>query len=230
MKKLHLLSSSPVQLAASESCASRRAVPAGVFSPGAGTLFTLVVLLLCGPVFDAQVFAQEADADSDTDVRQTEDIPQDRLFWHVPDPDADRDRARQLQAEAEAEGERIRAKRIRRLIELSEEIDRPSELRISLEEAIHRALATNYALEVARINPAVETTRVVEAQAAFDALFFSNITKTKVDRPSASQLQATQADLFTSSTGIRKLLPTGMQVSGRIEFDRTDTNPCVSGV
>jgi len=61
----------------------------------------------------------------------------------------------------------------------------------------------------------------VEAEAAFDALFFTNIAKNNIDRPSGNQLEATDLDLFTSSYGIRKVLPTGMSVRGSYELSRT---------
>lgn len=174
--------------------------------------------------------AQQYENDNGPDVALTQDIPMNRLLWHVPDPDAEREEAMELLTEAETADDQIRARIIRRLIELSREIDRPEKLQISLEEAIQRALTTNFSLEAARINPAVEATRVVEAESAFDALLFSSITKAKVDRPSASQLQATKADRFTSSTGIRKLLPSGMQVSARLDFERTDTTLVFQGL
>jgi outer membrane protein TolC len=84
-------------------------------------------------------------------------------------------------------------------------------------------LETNYAIQVVRYNPAIESTRVVEAEAAFDAIFFTNITKNNIDRPSGSQLQATDFDAFTSNYGIRKVLPTGMSVSGSYQLNRTKT-------
>jgi outer membrane protein TolC len=82
-------------------------------------------------------------------------------------------------------------------------------------------LETNYAIQVVRYNPAIETTRIVEAEAAFDAILFTNITKNKIDRPSGNQLTATNLDLFTSNYGVRKVLPTGMSVSGSYQLNRT---------
>ncbi len=164
------------------------------------------------------------------DVIQTKAIPRDRLFWHVPDP---KDERAQLQArlkDINPKDNRAEVRSLKRTLKLIDSIHRPEQLTLSLEEAIHRTLASSFAIDVARVNPAVETTRVVEAEAAFDALFFSNITKDKIDRPSASQLQATAADLFATSTGIRKLLPSGMQVSGSVAFNRTSTSVVFQGL
>jgi len=141
----------------------------------------------------------------------------------MPDPDRDRQEALERLKEAENTGDKNTAKYIRRVLELLTPIQRTETLHLTLQEAIHRALATSYLIEVDRYNPAIEATRVIEAKAAFDAVFFTNITKNNIDRPSSSQLSATDVDIFTSSMGIRKLLPTGMQVSSSYDLDRTKT-------
>lgn len=149
-------------------------------------------------------------------------IPPDRLRWHVPDPEAERQASLDLQAKAERDGDKTTAGQIARVLERVDTIRRPDQqLHLTLQDAIRRALETNYAIQVVRYNPAVETTRVVEAEAAFDALFFTNITKNKIDRPSGNQLEATDLDAFTSSYGIRKVLPTGMSVRGSYDLGRT---------
>ena len=65
---------------------------------------------------------------------------------------------------------------------------------------------------------------MVEAEAAFDALFFMDVVKKIEDKPSGSQLTSTDLDYFELSTGIRKLLPTGMQVTGTYLMRRTKTS------
>lgn len=151
-------------------------------------------------------------------------IPPDRLRWHVPDPDAERQEILDLLAKAQRDGDKPKAGEITRILDRVDTIRRPDQqIHLTLQDALRRALETNYAIQVVRYNPAIETTRVVEAEAAFDALFFTNITKNHVDRPSGSQLEATAFDLFTSSYGIRKVLPTGMSVRGSYELNRTKT-------
>ena len=151
-------------------------------------------------------------------------LPADRLRWHVPDPGAARAEAERRREEARQEGKQPTANYCSRMIERIDETRRPQQVELTLEEVLQRTLANSYAIELRRYNPAIETTRVVEAEAAFDAVFFTNVTKNKVDRPTGSQLSASKQDLFDSSFGIRKLLPTGMQVSGSYGFRRTKTN------
>jgi len=149
-------------------------------------------------------------------------IPPDRLRWHVPDPDAERQAALDSLSKAQRDGDKATAGQITRILERVETIRRPDQqLHLTLQDALRRALETNYAIQIVRYNPAIETTRVVEAKAAFDALVFTNITKNNIDRPSGSQLQATDIDLFASSYGIRKVLPTGMSVRGSYDLGRT---------
>jgi len=150
-------------------------------------------------------------------------IPWSRLAWHLPDPVQDYAAAMQRVEEHRAKGEQSDAQFILRMLEIAEPIRRESRIKLSLEEALHRALASSYAIEVQRYNPAVETTRVVEAESAFDAVFFMNVRKNNIDRPSASALQATDVDTTNLATGIRKLLPTGATISGSWELDRTRT-------
>ena len=149
-------------------------------------------------------------------------IPPDRLRWHVPDPDAERQLGLDALAKAQRDGDKTTAGQITRVLERVDTIRRPDQqLRLTLQDVLRRALETNYAIQVVRYNPAIETTRIVEAEAAFDAILFTNITKNKIDRPSGNQLTATNLDLFTSNYGVRKVLPTGMSVSGSYQLNRT---------
>ncbi len=149
-------------------------------------------------------------------------IPADRLRWHIPDPEADRPWALDALAKAEQAGDKTLVEQGKRVLERMDTIRRPGrQIHLTLQEAVRRALESNYAIQILRYNPAIDATRVVEAEAAFDASFFSNVVKNKVDRPSGSQLTATNIDSFTSSYGVRKVLPTGMSVSGAYQLSRT---------
>ncbi len=150
-------------------------------------------------------------------------IPWSRVMWHLPDPARDYETAMRRVEVLREQGEENKAKFILRILEIAEPIRRESRIELSLEEALHRALSTNYAIEVQRYNPAVETTRVVEAESAFDAIFFINLRKNNIDRPSASALQATDVDMTNLAIGLRKTLPTGATISGSWELDRTRT-------
>lgn len=151
-------------------------------------------------------------------------IPSERLDWHIPDPEVSRRVAREIIDRAGSVNERQAVKSTSRLLQRVESIGRPEQVSLTLEEALHRALKNSYAIEVQSFNPAVETTRVVQAQSAFDALFFTNITKNKVDRPTGSQLTSSDLDFFNSRFGVRKRLPTGSQVSASYGLRRTKTS------
>lgn len=150
-------------------------------------------------------------------------VPEDRIEWHIPDPEIHRPIALKRLETARTEQDKATEIYISRVLDRVDLIRRDSKLRLSLQEAILRALETNYAIQIASYNPALETTRVVEAEAAFDTVFFTNITNNNIDRPSASQLTSTDLELFTSSYGIRKLTATGMALRISYQLNRTKT-------
>lgn len=151
-------------------------------------------------------------------------LPADRLTWHLATPRQATTRTQELLEAARAEGNRTQANILERGLRRIETIRRPTQWALTLEDALHLALQHSYDIEVQRYNPAIETTRVVEAQGAFDAVLFSNLTKNIQDRPSGSQLAATDLDLLLFDTGVRKILPSGMTVSASYEFERTSTS------
>jgi len=150
-------------------------------------------------------------------------VPAERLRWHVPDPELDRQATLDGITKAQSDGDKTNAGELTRVLERIGTIRRDQQVHLTLEDAIRRALESSHAIQVVSYNPAIETTRAVEAEAAFDATFFTNIVKNHIDRPSASQLTSTSLDLFTSAYGLRKLLPTGMSVKGEYDFNRTNT-------
>ncbi|MEK6675175.1 MAG: TolC family protein [Planctomycetota bacterium] len=162
-------------------------------------------------------------AASVVDASGSLNIPKDQLDWHLADPELDRARADQKLEEARQKNDRSGIIYIERLLQRVETIRRPNQTRLTLEETLHRTLANNYLIEVERFNPAMETTRVVEAEAAFDAVFFTDLVKNVVDRPSGSQLASSHSDLLDIRSGIRKVLPSGTTVSASYGFQRTNT-------
>lgn len=159
-----------------------------------------------------------------------EPLPMERLRWHIPDPEHDRRNAEQLLSDARARGDNAQITQTTRVIRRVDEIRRPDQRSLTLDEAIRISLESNYDIEVASFEPAIQTTRLVEAQAAFDAVFFTNIIKNNIDRPSGSQLTATDLDLFQSSYGVRKVLPSGMTASAAYELNRTKSTLEFQGV
>lgn len=159
-------------------------------------------------------------------VAQEVMLPADRLRWHLPDPELDRQAGIDAIAKAQKDNDKSMAAEWTRIGDRLNSIRREKQVRLTLDEVIRRTLETNYAIQVVSYNPAIETTRAVEAEAAFDATFFTNIIKNNIDRPSANELQSTDVDLFTSSYGLRKLLPTGMSV--RTSYDLSRTKSAIS--
>ena len=151
-------------------------------------------------------------------------IPADRLLWHVPDPQTHGEHLTTELERARAAGDKGYELFLTRVREQLESIRREDQLYLTLEDAIRRALANSFAIEVQRYNPAIETTRVVEAEAAFDAFFFSNLTKNKVDRPTGSQLFAGDLDQLNLEAGVRQLLAPGTQVGAAWSMQRQKTS------
>ena len=185
----------------------------------------LAMILLVPVTMDFQANAQTPPAEPVVSAESALNvfIPPDRLQWHVPDPDLQRQAALEKLEQARQANDTGAVTDLTRIFERVDTIRRSQQMRLTLEDAIHRALANSFVIDVQSYNPAIETTRVVEAEAAFDAVFFTNITKNKVDRPTASQLFANDLDAFDSSYGVRKLLPTGMLVTGSYSLSREKT-------
>lgn len=140
----------------------------------------------------------------------------------IPDPEAERLRLRE-----ELAGELGKAVRRAResVLERLDSLRRPVQMTLGLDDAIRRALSHSFAIRIESYNPAVELTRVVEAEAAFDPLFFANLTRDKVERPSGSpELTGTTSNSFSMVGGIRKLLPTGLQVTTSYSTTRTSSD------
>ena len=148
-------------------------------------------------------------------------IPPDKLAWHVPDPEAARATIQAALDTARQAGDDAEVGYQTRLLESIDSIRKSEQIHLSLEEAIQRTLANNYVVETLRYNPAIETTRVVEAEAAFDGVFFGNLTRRQIDQPTASQLSATKSEFLTTALGVRKLLPSGTVITGQYQLNRT---------
>jgi outer membrane protein TolC len=95
-------------------------------------------------------------------------------------------------------------------------------IRMPLQEVMQRAVANNLDVRVAGYGPAIESTRVVEAEARYDPTFFVNSQYQSNDRDQAAQFTSTdEADVWTTQVGIRQNLPSGGQAELRNDFVRT---------
>jgi len=104
------------------------------------------------------------------------------------------------------------------------EIERPAQYRLTLHEALQRAIASNFLIRIDSFAPAISTAQAVQAESVFDTAFFAQVNRNNTDRPAINQLSATKTDTTTVNGGIRQLLASGAQVSFAQTMVRVD-NP-----
>jgi outer membrane protein TolC len=153
-------------------------------------------------------------------------IPPDRMLWHLGDiSDARAYVAEQLRlAQSQERPSESTILAYSRSLERLDRTRREKSIELTLEEALRIALANNYQIEAQSYGPAIETARIVQAESAFDSVFFASVISNQVDRPSASQLSATTLETVVVSTGVQKLLPTGATVGVSWQMQRNETN------
>jgi outer membrane protein len=146
------------------------------------------------------------------------------VAWHVYDP---RDATALIQRQLDEGGDRVKAsdrKFAESVVVRLARLELPQQIELSLEDAVHRALSNSFAVRVQSYNPAVNTAAIVQAEAAFDGTFFSQMTKNKRNAPAPSQLVGTNSDTFSLTGGIRKPLVSGGQITAQVDFGRTETD------
>ena len=168
-----------------------------------------------------------------TQVPTTSQPSPEDVLRQIPDPTEVRAlfaaRLKELEREAARRDEQRVVSNYRRMVDEAErllaELSRPDPIRLSLAECIQRAIEHSYAIRIEAYNPAISQTQLVEAEAAFDAVFFLDSAWQNLDAATPpSQLAAGQSDIRSISGGIRKLLPTGMQVSTVLSQNRRKTD------
>lgn len=113
---------------------------------------------------------------------------------------------------------------IKYAIEYLQRVHLPTEREMTLSECIRRALQHNFDIRAQSYNPAISQTQLVEAEAAFDAEMFLDFTYVNQDRAVANEFDAGQSEQRITSVGVRQLLPTGMNVSTRVQHTRVFTD------
>ena len=96
------------------------------------------------------------------------------------------------------------------------------ELELTLEECRALTLENNLDLKVQLVNPSIAAERVSEQEAQFEAAFYSNLTFSKMDTPTASfldEISGSQVDYTATGLGVEVPLRTG----GTINFDLADS-------
>ena len=105
---------------------------------------------------------------------------------------------------------------------------------MTLQEIVQRAVANSLDVKVAGYAPAIDETRVVEAEARFDPTFFIGGQIEHRDRTAAGgsafglvgqEPFNDEANIYTLQTGIRQLLSSGGQVELRQQNSRSNFSP-----
>ncbi len=151
------------------------------------------------------------------------------IFAQVPDPrDAREVFQRRLEHLKKTSQEPRVVNQYRRVVEKAMEyfrqLDRPRTVSLSLADCVRRTLENNYAIRVESYTPAISETKLVEAEAAFDALVFLDFQYVSQDQQTGTQLLASQRNFRSYQGGIRKLLPTGLQAQVSVSQSRTFSN------
>ncbi len=113
---------------------------------------------------------------------------------------------------------------VRNALEYIDQIRKPRQVRLTLAECMQATLEHNYAIKVEAFEPAIQTTQLVQAKAAFDAEFFLDASYNQRDPAVIVSSGTEMTDTRTVQGGIRKLLPTGMTASVAMGFNRNYIN------
>ncbi|MFQ5490405.1 MAG: TolC family protein [Phycisphaerae bacterium] len=165
--------------------------------------------------------AQETPADPIGDLTSPLPLDRKRILWHVADPLEALPRVAERLGESLPKADRKYYSDVQRLLA---RIERPNKLNLTLEDALRRAMTHNFTVRISSYNPAVDTARIVEAEAAFDTSFFASVIKNKQNRPTANALIGSNVDTLTLNGGLRKLLPTGMLATTSLNWVRNSND------
>ena len=150
------------------------------------------------------------------------DVNRSALDAQIPDPEDER--VRLAERIADEKTDPMLKAFSQAVLERLDAVRRPQQIKLSLKECVERALKHSYRIRVPAYDPAIQASRVVEAEAQFDAVYFLNLSSNKQDRPTSSQLQGTLTEARAFDSGVRKLLSTGTQVSVSYAVTRTYTD------
>ncbi len=152
------------------------------------------------------------------------------IFAQVPDPQnapqVFRERLEHLEKTSHDEPRVVSQYRrvIDKAMEYYQQFARPRRVSLSLADCVRRTLKNNYAIRVESFTPAISQTKLVEAEAAFDASVFLDFQYVSQDQQTGTQLLASQRNFRSYQGGIRKLLPTGLQAQVSLSQSRTFSN------
>ncbi|HUU92945.1 MAG TPA: TolC family protein [Phycisphaerae bacterium] len=104
---------------------------------------------------------------------------------------------------------------------------RSDRVAVTLEACLRRALANNLQIQIARFNPAIAHTAVVEAQALFDPSWFLNNALGRIRQDTGTFLAGAAtlvAKEWDFETGVETLLPTGATVGLTQDWSYLNSN------
>lgn len=101
-------------------------------------------------------------------------------------------------------------------------LESDTNLRLPLQEIIHRTVMNSLDVKVAGYTPAIDETRVTEAEARFDPTFFDNIQYQRTDKERGLFASGNNRAI-TNQVGIKQLLPSGGQV--QLQYSTTWNEP-----
>ena len=108
--------------------------------------------------------------------------------------------------------------------------DQQQEVNVSLQSVVETSVRNNLSIQIARLQPAISESDVVAAEAAFDAVFFTNVNWTNTDQPAVvpvidGNLIGTPSRVneeLRFDTGLRTRLTSGGEVFVSTELTRFD--------
>ena len=107
-------------------------------------------------------------------------------------------------------------------------------VQMTTQQAIQLAVRNNLDVQVARIGPAISQSQVTQAEAVFDAVYFADVSYSSTDTPLPPAIiptfGSTQRKKFDLTTGIRKSLATGGDITLQTNATRSESNPSLSSV
>ena len=113
-------------------------------------------------------------------------------------------------------------------------VDHPQQVQLSLREVIARAVVNNGDVRVAGYTPAIEQTRITEAQAQFDPVAFVNLQYQRVDRQNGGTINGFNAAPTDPTTGQPVIDPvTGVAQQGSpiiVSSQQTETYSAQAGI
>lgn len=100
----------------------------------------------------------------------------------------------------------------------------PPEFPLTIERVRQLALRNNLDLRVELLNPAIARTSLSAEEARFESLFTANIDYATFDSPTATQLEASQANSINADAGLLVPLQTGGTVQLSVPVSRFETD------